>query len=172
MNAIILILPLIIIRYGLPALVNTSSLERAQFFPPVRGLEKWMLTIYKITIFLLILSLLLFKINLYNYINYTGVALYLLGMLLYLKSILDFAGSEDGKAITKGLYRFSRNPMYVAFFIYFLGINLLIDSILYFSLLLIFQISVHFIILSEERWCLEEYGRNYRKYLQKVRRYV
>ncbi|WP_347877296.1 hypothetical protein [Halanaerobium saccharolyticum] len=62
--------------------------------------------------------------------------------------------------------------MYLAFFLYFLGCSFLINSLFYFIILLIFQILVHYLILSEERWCIKEFGEEYKKYKKKVRRYI
>ncbi|MFR6330355.1 MAG: methyltransferase family protein, partial [Eisenbergiella sp.] len=79
--------------------------------------------------------------------------------------------SENG--INKnGLYRVSRNPMYVAYFVFFLGYVLLTQSLILLALVIIFQISAHWIILSEERWCMEKFGDEYVQYLKRVRRYI
>lgn len=40
------------------------------------------------------------------------------------------------------------------------------------TILLIFQVSVHFMILAEERWCRETFGEPFLNYLHKVRRYL
>jgi protein-S-isoprenylcysteine O-methyltransferase Ste14 len=37
---------------------------------------------------------------------------------------------------------------------------------------LVFQISAHWIILSEERWCVNKFGQEYINYMNKVRRYI
>jgi protein-S-isoprenylcysteine O-methyltransferase Ste14 len=62
--------------------------------------------------------------------------------------------------------------MYVSYFVCFLGISILIQSWLFFSLLLIFQISAHWIIRSEERWCLQQFGKAYQDYQERVGRYI
>jgi protein-S-isoprenylcysteine O-methyltransferase Ste14 len=49
---------------------------------------------------------------------------------------------------------------------------LLTQSILLFATLVIFQISAHWIIQSEERWCVQEFGEEYIEYMKKVRRYI
>ena len=71
-----------------------------------------------------------------------------------------------------GLYRLSRNPMYLAYFILFLGCVLLTQSLVLFGLLAVFQVSAHWIILAEERWCLETFGAAYQHYARRVRRYL
>ena len=172
MNAIFLIIPVILIRYAVPIFFGNPIYARVQFFPPVEGAEKIMLNVYKVTTIVLLLSLFLFDITLQSFVNYVGVVLYVLGAVFYLKSLIDFARADEGEVINIGLYKFSRNPMYVAFFIYFLGITLMINSYLYFNLLIVFQISVHIIILGEEKWCRRKYGEEYENYTQEVRRYL
>jgi protein-S-isoprenylcysteine O-methyltransferase Ste14 len=51
-----------------------------------------------------------------------------------------------------GKQNVSRNPMYVAFFLWFLAGCLLTRSWRLLAILIIFQVSVHFMILAEERW--------------------
>lgn len=48
---------------------------------------------------------------------------------------------------------------------------LLTQSWLLFGLVLLLQISGHWIILSEERWCIQQFGQAYTRYLQQTRRY-
>jgi len=62
--------------------------------------------------------------------------------------------------------------MYVDFFLYFLACCILTVSRVLFIVLVIFQISVHFLIISEERWCRKQFGEAYNDYLEKVRRYI
>ncbi len=87
-------------------------------------------------------------------------------------AISDFAKPSENGINLKGLYRFSRNPMYVAYFVYFLGCVILTHSLILFLILMVFQISAHWIILSEERWCIRQFGDEYIKYMNKVRRYI
>lgn len=62
--------------------------------------------------------------------------------------------------------------MYVSYFFYFFGMVLLIQSVLLFCMVLIFQISAHWIILAEERECIKKFGVPYEQYMGKVRRYL
>jgi protein-S-isoprenylcysteine O-methyltransferase Ste14 len=87
-------------------------------------------------------------------------------------SVSNFAKPAKNGINLKGLYRISRNPMYLAYFIYFLGCVLLTRSLVLLALLIVFQISAHWIILSEERWCIEKFGEEYLNYMKKVRRYI
>ena len=101
-----------------------------------------------------------------------GLAVYAVGLVLLTISMVNFAVPSENGFNQNGLYRFSRNPMYVAYFIFFLGCVLLTQSPVLAVFVLIFQIAAHWIILSEERWCTEKFGEEYRKYMETVRRYI
>ena len=62
--------------------------------------------------------------------------------------------------------------MYVSYFLTFIGMALLTQSALLFCLVVIFQISAHWIILAEERACMQKFGIAYEQYMRKVRRYL
>ena len=49
---------------------------------------------------------------------------------------------------------------------------MLTRSWLLLAILMVFQVSVHFMILAEERWCREKFGEPYEEYMKKVRRYL
>ena len=147
-------------------------MKRAAFFAPLIGKEKIAYWFYQVSTLLIFVCL--FFLNTTTDPNwlYTGFATYGFGVLLCLGSVLSFARPAQNGINVKGLYRFSRNPMYVAYFIYFLGCVLLTQSLLLFTILLVFQISAHWIILSEDRWCMKEFGEAYKNYMNKVRRYL
>lgn len=58
------------------------------------------------------------------------------------------------------------------YFVYFAGCVLLTRSRLLAALVLLFQLSEHWIILAEERWCREQFGAPYEAYRKRVRRYL
>lgn len=171
MSSAYLLLPLLIIRYPFLALLHKKALARAAFFPAREGIETLMYWVYQASTLLMVVYLFFLKIQTSRLWLAVGLPVYGLGVLLLVLSALGFSRArEDGFSQT-GLYRFSRNPMYVAYFVYFLGCALLSRSLLFFVLLCVFQLSCHWIILSEERWCRQRYGEAYLLYCQKVRRY-
>lgn len=87
-------------------------------------------------------------------------------------AVVSFGRPSPGPFREDGLYRFSRNPMYVSYFVYFAGCVLLTRSRLLAALVLLFQLSEHWIILAEERWCREQFGAPYEAYRKRVRRYL
>lgn len=172
MSAFFTVIPIILIRYGLLSMINKEALKRASFFAPLIGREKVAFWIYQITTALILLHLFLLKIKTDAAWFYIGLIIYCLGIILYAVSIINYAKPENNGINLNGLYRISRNPMYIAYFIYFLGCALLTRSWVLLFLLISFQISVHWIILSEERWCIRKFGEEYKKYMNEVRRYI
>ena len=172
MNAIFAVIPIFLIRYGLLGLVNKNALKRAALFTPVIGKEKMAFLVYQITTILILVYLFFLKIDFAARWFYAGIALYSLGIVLYAISTINYAKPDMTGMNLTGVFKKSRNPMYVAYFIIFLGCAVLTESWILFGLLIVFQISAHWIILSEERWCMQQFGEEYRRYMNNVRRYI
>ncbi len=172
MNAFLTLIPFILIRFLLLSILNKEALKRAAKFAPLIGNEKVAYWIYQITNIIIFAYLCVLKFTTDPHWLYVGLVIYGLGALLCLVSVLNFAKPKENGINLNGLYRVSRNPMYVAYFIYFLGCVLLTQSLLLLGILLVFQISAHWIILSEERWCVKKFGKEYINYMNKVRRYI
>ncbi|MPW27361.1 phospholipid methyltransferase [Alkalibaculum sp. M08DMB] len=172
MNAFLVVIPIIFIRYGLLNIINKESLKRAGFFAPLIAREKIAYWIYQITTALILICLLFLKIRSDSDWFTIGLIIYSSGIILYVVSMINYAKPKVNGININGLYRISRNPMYITYFIYFLGCVFLTNSLILLALLVVFQISAHWIILSEERWCIEEFGEEYIKYMIKVRRYI
>jgi protein-S-isoprenylcysteine O-methyltransferase Ste14 len=171
MNAFVLLIPILLIRYGLLGMLNKEALKRAAYFPPLLGVERTAYWVYQVTTLLIFVYLFFLKIRPDSIWFIAGLLLYALGTVLYIVSIINYAAMKDGVSMT-GLYRVSRNPMYVSYFLYFLGCALLTRSLLLLLLVLVFQVSSHWIILSEERWCVQKFGQEYVRYMERVGRYV
>ena len=169
MNGFLLLIPLILIRFGL---LNKEGLKRAAYFAPLIGREKAAYWFYQISNILIFVYLFFLKITTDPYWFYAGLVTYGLGVLMCLASVSNFSKPSENGINLNGLYRISRNPMYVSYFIYFLGCVLITQSLLLLAILVVFQISTHWIILSEERWCVNKFGEEYKNYMSKVRRYI
>lgn len=168
----LLLLPFFLIRFGLLSRLDREAVRRAAYFAPRVGIENAAYWLYQLASAAVILSVLLLKIQ-YTpiWLFSAGVAVYAAGLGLLTVSVINFAAPADGGFSRTGLYRLSRNPMYVAYFVFFLGCVLILQSPLLFAFVVIFQAAAHWIILSEERWCAEKFGEAYLQYKESVRRY-
>lgn len=172
MNAIYAFIPILLIRYGLTALVNRQALPRAAHYAPLVGSERGAYWVYQITTLMILIYMFFLRIDFDSKWFILGIFVYSLGVVLYAVSVVNFARPAGNGLNVNGLYKISRNPMYVAYFVAFLGCAILTGSLILLALLIVFQISAHWIILAEERWCLQQFGGEYLKYKSRVRRYI
>ena len=112
---------------------------------------------------------------------YRAAVLFLLGLALATTVMLRFrrAGTriEPHKPttvlVTDGLFRYSRNPVYVGATCAYVGIALAVDSLWMPALLLPVLAAMHWgVILREERYLEARFGDAYREYKSQVRRWL
>ncbi|MDE6663374.1 MAG: isoprenylcysteine carboxylmethyltransferase family protein [Lachnospiraceae bacterium] len=173
MNGFLLLIPFLLIRFVLLYILNKKAIQRAAHFAPPQEKEKAAYYIYQIsTIGILLYPIFItVKVN-FSWQFYIGLICYFLGLCLCVVTMVDFSSPDNTELNTNGIYKLSRNPMYIAYFVCFMGMALLTESLIMLGLILVFQISAHWIILAEERWCIEKFGEAYEQYMKRVRRYI
>jgi protein-S-isoprenylcysteine O-methyltransferase Ste14 len=100
-----------------------------------------------------------------------GIILFALGLAGFVIALFNFKNAPLDRLVTGGLYRISRHPQQLMFFISFLGICIAIGSWLALFIQIISSLFLHFRILAEEKACLERYRDSYREYMKRVPRY-
>jgi len=103
---------------------------------------------------------------------YSGLIIYLFGIVFTIFAILNFATSPKDKVITKGLYRFTRNPTYIGMILMQIGLGIACSSWLYLLLTVVLMILLNANTSAEERYCLYRYEDDYRKYLNSTPRWL
>ena len=103
---------------------------------------------------------------------YVGVTIYLIGVVFLTRFFVDIATTPVSKPFTRGIYRYSRNPMYVGMLLQFTGIGMAAASWLFLLITLVMIIPMWLIITIEERSCLEKYGNSYHEYLKRTPRWL
>lgn len=171
LNGLLLILPFLFIRLVVMKWVSPIGIQRAAYFPPLNDKEKPAMPVYVVTNLLALIYPCFLSLKTGTLWFWIGLPVYLIGLILLVLSIMDFANAPADKLIQVGIYRFSRNPMYVAYAFIYIGIGIITASWLYLLIVSIFQITVHMMILSEERWCLQQFGTAFETYTQSTRRY-
>ncbi len=121
----------------------------------------------------------LFNFNKFLFNQYFSIIVLLIGLVFTTISFFNLGKStrlglpsNETKLKTNGLYKISRNPMYV-------GFNLITISVMIYTLhwviiiMGIYSLIVyHKIIRGEEKFMKQRFGDAYMKYKQKVRRYL
>ena len=105
-----------------------------------------------------------------------------IGAVLYLRSAWDFAAFGGGtpapidapkRLVTRGFYRYSRNPMYVASLTVVAGWAILFESaMLVLYGVVLFVVFTLFIRLYEEPRLAREFGNDYSVYVSQVGRWL
>jgi len=102
----------------------------------------------------------------------SGLLVFTFGIVFTIVAVLNFATSHMDKVITKGLYRFSRNPMYVGLLLLQIGLGIACASWVYLLLTVVLMILLNANSSAEERYCLYRYGDDYRKYMNRTPRWI
>jgi protein-S-isoprenylcysteine O-methyltransferase Ste14 len=103
---------------------------------------------------------------------YSGLIIYLFGIVFTIVAVRNFATSPKDRVITSGLYSFTRNPTYVGMILMQIGLGMACSSWLYLLLTVVLMILLNANLSAEERYCLYRYGDDYRKYKNKTPRWI
>jgi len=109
-------------------------------------------------------------------ISGVGILFILSGMYAFRKAKTTVNPTKPAAAssvVTSGVYRFSRNPMYVGFLLALIGWATFLSHTLPFLFLPVFIAYMnHFQISPEERALSDKFGDEYETYKQAVRRWL
>jgi len=103
---------------------------------------------------------------------YSGFIIILFGAVFTITAIINFATSPKDKVITKGLYRFTRNPTYIGIVLMHTGLGVACASWFYLLLTVVFLVMLNTFSPSEERYLLYRYGDEYLKYKDRTPRWI
>jgi protein-S-isoprenylcysteine O-methyltransferase Ste14 len=111
-----------------------------------------------------------------------GIAILLLGLLLLLWCVRDFyvvgrgtvaPWSPPKNLVTVGLYRYSRNPMYVAVLLMLLGWAVTFGGSVMWIYTAIVALAFHLrVVIAEEPYLARNHGDSWAAYRSRVRRWV
>ena len=108
-----------------------------------------------------------------------GAVVVCLGLLLYAIALHDLGASwrlgldrsAPGPLVVKGIYSWTRHPIYLGFDFMFVGTFLVLGHLIFLLLALVMALWLHAIMSREERFLTELYGDAYRDYARRVGRY-
>lgn len=118
----------------------------------------------------------------FQFYHYFGAIVFVIGFVIMLSCIISFAVKGQGtlspadptrRLVISGLYRFSRNPMYVGVTMILIGEAIFFQSVyLWIYSLSVFLAFNIFIMLHEEPRLRKDFGEEYNRYCQNVRRWI
>ena len=105
-----------------------------------------------------------------------GTAVALAGVLVFRKAdttVDPRVPQQSSSLVVRGIYRYSRNPMYVGFLLLLAALACYLMNVAAFALLPLFMLYMNrFQIAPEERHLLQKFGTEYQAYCEKVRRWL
>jgi protein-S-isoprenylcysteine O-methyltransferase Ste14 len=103
---------------------------------------------------------------------YVGIAVWIIGMIIIIMTINSWIKTPSDKLVTIGIYKYSRNPMYISMIFSHIGIGIACLSWV-FLLITLVDISIAFLYVDfEEKDLIMKYGDNYHKYMTKTNRWI
>jgi protein-S-isoprenylcysteine O-methyltransferase Ste14 len=112
-------------------------------------------------------------------IEYIAFAIFVFGMIITIIGLINLGLSlrmglpnEETELKTKGIYRLTRNPIYVGFNIICLASVLNYPEIINMVFFVMVCVYHHFIIKAEEGFLEKRFGNSWKEYIKKTRRYL
>jgi protein-S-isoprenylcysteine O-methyltransferase Ste14 len=105
---------------------------------------------------------------------YVGLPITLIGLVGTMIVFVDWANTPAGEPVTRGIYRYSRHPMYVMDVFLFLGVSIISASWVFLLLTIILGVGVTrpYFIKIEEAECIGHYGAAYLEYMNRTPRWL
>jgi protein-S-isoprenylcysteine O-methyltransferase Ste14 len=105
-----------------------------------------------------------------------GIAVALSGVLAFRRAdttVDPRVPEQSSSLVIRGIYRYSRNPMYVGFLLLLAALACYLMNVAAFALLPLFVWYINrFQIAPEERFLLQKFGADYQTYCDTVRRWL
>jgi len=114
-----------------------------------------------------------------DFVRYAGIIISSLGVLVFITAMVIMRDSwragiydnQDTKLINRGIYKYSRNPAFVGFDLFYFGIALIFSNVLNIIFACSSIIMLHLQILEEEKFLPSVFGEAYLDYMEKTSRY-
>ncbi len=170
-NAWIPALIYFIIPPALMVIINRQALMKSAE-APLSGSLKRIYPIITIIYFLTLIYSIFLPLESGTIWLFAGLAIYLVGLILYVTTWVNFDIASIDKPVFNGLYRYSRHPVYITQFLIFLGIGIASASWLFLVLGVKYTVFSIFRAFHEERYCLEKYDGSYLEYMNRTPRWI
>jgi protein-S-isoprenylcysteine O-methyltransferase Ste14 len=153
-------------------LIGVGDINRKMGQVPYTGTEKKIFNSVMILIVLAFVYSVFLRLKLGTLWFYVGLSIYLVGLIMFVVAIVNIATTSHAEPFTKGAYRYSRHPMTFWGNIMHLGVGIASVSWVFLLFTVLVAILFHYLVIAEERGCLELYGDSYREYVNRTPRWI
>ena len=156
-----------IFRYDIKAMYKKGAAS-----PQYNKTEKTINNLGTIVWFILFIYSVFLPLPLGTPLLYAGIALFVAGLIIVEIAAIPWKTTPIDEPITKGLYGYSRHPIFIGVFVQYIGIGIASTSGLFLLLIFISIVLSVSIAPAEERFCLEKYGDVYCQYMNRTPRCI
>jgi protein-S-isoprenylcysteine O-methyltransferase Ste14 len=112
--------------------------------------------------------------------QYAGIVLCCAGLIIFLLALISFGKAwrigidenSSSELVTGGIFRYSRNPIFLFMDLFFWGIMLVYPNIICCAMAVGAAIGIQLQIKREEKFLESKFGEQYREYKKQTRRYL
>ena len=168
-NAWILIIPLIVFWIGGVKFLFSKRMPEATPPSEKNKILSYLLVIIMFGSFIYSIFMPLKLVTIWFSI---GLVVYLVGLVLIAITMINFSTTPMNKPVTKGVYRYSRNPMFIGWFVLYFGIAIACISWVYIVITVLFILIMAHLSPFEEAITLEHYGKPYKEYIERTPKWI
>jgi protein-S-isoprenylcysteine O-methyltransferase Ste14 len=114
------------------------------------------------------------------WIKYFGIMFCYIGLIIFSLALISFGKSwrigidehNSNEFITGGIFKYSRNPIFLFMDLYFIGIMLIYPNIIFIVIAICTVMGIHMQIIREEKFLQNKFGKEYTEYKKRTRRYI
>src|SRR4030066_925923 len=103
---------------------------------------------------------------------YIGLPITLIGLVGSAMTVVSWVNTPVGEIVARGIYRFSRHPIYVTEVLLLLGVSIASASWVFLLFPIIVGVGAVYFIKIEEAQCIGHYGNAYREYMNRTPRWI
>lgn len=115
-----------------------------------------------------------------DFISISGLFLIAIGVIFFITAAITMKNSwrvgidksTKSKLITEGIYKYSRNPAFVGFYLMFIGLFLVYSDLITCISMLINIYAMNRLVIEEEKHLEKMFGKEYTDYKKKAPRYL
>jgi len=165
--------------YGLMSLlilskIKKDSKKRILTFPKYKNDLSKFLSIFFMLVFgkLIIIYSVFVPIKMDSILFYIGIVIYTFGIISSVYAMWFFSNADLIHPVTKGIYKYSRHPMQVMYYLSWIGLGLISGTWIIIIYAIVFPLLATPSLIAQERDCVEQYGEEYIEYLKNTPRFL
>ena len=170
-NAWILTLPFLLLWLSWAGLNRERKEDPAVWKRVDKRMRKSNITV-QLTFFGALIYSVFLPLKLETTLLWIGLFIYMIGIIFVTMVVLAFAAAPKERPVTKGIYRISRNPMYLGMFMLFIGVGIACVSWIFLISAVVVIVLMRKFVVYEEAICIGKYGNAYVEYRNKTPKWI